>query len=233
MEDNLTFAPGAQGVPIEVHWELSGRYLAKPMGIEHVARRLSTVMVQGRVFPVFSPEDLLVYFCLHGTKHGWSQLDLIACLAELIMKESGLSWDLVFEVADEFQCRRMVYVGLLLAKRIYGIELPRDVRAAVDADRKASLLSERILGELQQSAEPNSGVGATAGDARFSLLRLQVRDSRWDAARYLLRMFFYPSKSEWKAFRLPSWVPAGYWIARPFRVLWAALVGTIAGKWRG
>ena len=93
VEDNLTFMSG-RGVPIEVHWELSGRYLAKPIGLEYMSRRLSSVVMQGRVFPVFSPEDHLVYLCLHGTKHCWAELDLVACLAELLLKETEISWEL-------------------------------------------------------------------------------------------------------------------------------------------
>ena len=70
VEDNLTFMSG-RGVPIEVHWELSGRYLAKPIGLEYMSRRLSSVAMQGRAFPVFSPEDHLVYL--------WVKLGLRRC----------------------------------------------------------------------------------------------------------------------------------------------------------
>jgi hypothetical protein len=137
VEDNLTFMSG-RGVPIEVHWELSGRYLAKPIGLEYMSRRLSSVEMQGRVFSVFSPEDHLVYLCLHGTKHCWAELDLIACLAELLLKETEICWDLVFQVAEQFKCWRMVFKFVFKPKFsrsfiVKYIELDRRVKPGMTA----------------------------------------------------------------------------------------------------
>ena len=230
VEDNLTFVSG-RGVPVEIHWELSGRYLAKPIGLEEMSMRLSSVVMQGRTFSVFSPEDHLVYLCLHGTKHCWAQLELIACLAELLLKESEIDWDLVFRVAEEYKCRRMVYIGLLLAQKVYCVELPDVVQFLVTGDKKALYWCGKIFGSIQETGRETGPNDRTGQDERFSLFRLQVRDSRVDAVRYLLRMVFCPSKSEWKAFRLPSWLVFGYWIARPFRVLWSGIAGTFGGQW--
>ena len=134
-------------------------------------------------------------------------------------------------MAEEFKCRRMVYIGLLLAEKIYHVQLPEVVQSLVAEDKKAVCWCAKIFDAIQGAAgRPGCNAGMEQ-DFRFSLFRLQVRDSRRDAARYFLRMIFCPSKSEWKAFRLPSWLVFGYWIARPFRVLWAGVAGTIAGKW--
>jgi hypothetical protein len=231
VEDNLTFVSG-RGVPIEIHWELSGRYLAKPIGLEYVSRRLSSIAMQARIFPIFSPEHHLIYLCLHGTKHCWEQLDLVACLADLLLKETKIDWDLVFQAAEDLQCRRMVCIGLLLVGNLYGIHLPDAVQAAVNEDKKAVFWSEKIVESIEDAAGSQGRAGGAGQDPRFSLFRLQVRDSRLDAARYLLRMVFCPSKSEWKAIRLPSSLTFGYWVVRPFRILWSGVAGTIAGKWR-
>ena len=231
-EDNLAFLPNDQGVPVEIHWELSGRYLATPWGLDHVSRRLSTVEVQGKEFPLFSSENLLIYFCLHGTKHEWKQLDLISCLAELIMKEKKISWPMVFEMADDLKCRRMVYIGLLLALKTYMIDVPETILAELKADKKALLLSERVYDNLHNLAKQKERASPPGHDSRFSLFRFQARDSLIDATLYLLRIIFYPSKAEWMLFKLPSGLTFGYWIARPFRILWATTTGTIKGKWR-
>ncbi len=175
--------------------------------------------MQGRTFSVFSPEDQLVYLCLLGTKHCWAQLALITCLAELLLNETEIYWDLVSQLAEEYKCRRMVYIGLLPAQKIYRVHLPVDVNAVVAEDKKALSWCGNILGLIQETGG-RTGLGDRGGlDERFSLFRLQVGDSHVDAARCLLRMVFCPSKSEWKAFRLPSGLVFGYWLARPFRVL--------------
>ncbi len=155
----------------------------------------------GRTFPVFSPEDQLIYLCLHGTKHCWAHLDLITCLAELLLKETEIDWDLVFQRAKEYKCRRMVYIGLLLAKKIYRVHLPVDVNAVVSEDKKALYWCGKILGLIQKTGKRTGRNDRDGQDERFSL------------------------------FRLPSGIVFGYWIARPFRVLWSVLAGTFAGKW--
>jgi hypothetical protein len=153
VEDNLTFMSG-QGVPIEIHWELSGRYLAKPIGLEYMLSwRFSSVVMQDRVFKVFSSEHHLLYLCLHGTKHCWAKLDLIACLAELLLKETEIAWDLVFQVAEEYKCRRMVYIGLLLAQKVYCIELPDVVQTLGDEDKKALCWCAKIFDEIKAGAQ--------------------------------------------------------------------------------
>lgn len=230
VEDNLSFLP-KQGVPIEVHWELSGRYLAKPMGLGLVSQRLSTITV-GQDFPLFSVEDQLVYLCLHGSKHCWEQLDLVACLAELLGKKTEVDWTLVFKIADEYVCRRMIHVGLFVAREIYNAPLPDAVWAQIKNDRRAQLLGRKLAALLEELCGFPLLGNVGGRDPRFSLFRLQVRDSPFDAARYVVRMFFIPSKSEWKAFRLPDWFVAGYWLARPFRIFGSTVVGALAGKWR-
>lgn len=110
--------------------------------------------------------------------------------------------------------------------------MPNAVQAAVNEDKKALFWSDKILDSIQEAVGNQGRAGVGAQDPRFSLFRLQVRDSRLDAARYLLRMVFSPSKSEWKAMRLPPSFTFVYWVGRPFRIMCSGFAGTIAGKWR-
>ena len=231
-EDDLPFLPVEKGVRIEIHWELTGRYLAKPLGIEYISRRISSTLIEGQNFPIFSPEDLFVYFCLHGTKHGWEQLDLVSCLSELIYRENKLSWQRVIQTANTFKCRRIVHLGILLVRKIYRSEVPLNVLDVAKKDKKASLLCGKIFTILNESAKAREPNGKAGVDVRFSLLRLQARDSLPDKIRYALRLFFYPSKAEWISVKLPSWLNCAYWIVRPFRIVSMVVGGTISRKWK-
>jgi hypothetical protein len=231
LEDNLSyFAP--KGVCVEIHWELSGRYLKKPMGFDFVQRSLTTTRVLGRDIDTISAENLLIYFCLHGTKHCWEQLDLVSCVAELIWKTENIDWEYVFRTTEEYSCRRMIFVGLLLAERLYGSVISDTISEILRSDAKAVFLSEKIYKSVYGGKDDNAFRKDGGADSRFSFLRMRIRDSRVDVLRYGLRLLFIPSKAEWRAVRFPASLMWMYFVIRPFRVIGAGFSELLGVKKR-
>lgn len=226
IEDNLSFA-NARGVILEIHWELSGRYLIKPMGIDLVGQHLSSTKIHGRELSVFSDENLLIYFCLHGTKHCWEQLDLIACVSELLLKAERIDWQYVLEIVSEYRCRRILFVGILLAIKSYHVSIPEQIYRLISSDKKSVLLSKKLYEKMCVSDNLKSQQRDAETDPRYSSLRMSIRDSNIDILRYALRLFFVPSKSEWQAVNFPPLLVGMYFLIRPFRVLGAAIQGCI------
>ncbi len=218
VEDNLSFR-SPRGLLFEIHWELSGRYLRKPMDMDFVCRDLGSVKLANREVPIFSDENQFIYFCLHGTKHCWEQLDLVSCVAELLGKAKNIDWRYVFGTATEYRCKRMLFVGILLAEKLFSTAVPYGVRRGIILDESSVALSEEIYNKVYAASAENSKVT----DPRFSLLRMNIRDSRIDLVLYILRLVFIPSKAEWQAVLFPSVIRWMYYIIRPFRVAGAVL----------
>lgn len=228
-EDNLSFSH-VDGVPLEVHWELSGRLLARPFDAALVSTRLQEMEFQNHLIPILSAEDLLVYFCLHGVKHDWSHLDQIACIADLLEKEPHLNWSVVFDIASRLGCRRMVLFGLFLAQRMYHVGLPLTVHEQMLHDTIIQSQGQVTLAFITRRIEGFEKSTSSVQRARFSVLRWRIRDSILDALRYLFRVLFWPTKAEWRVYPVPDHLVFCYWIVRPFRVLGAAVLGTFRDK---
>lgn len=223
LEDNLSFID-PQGMCFEIHWELSGRYLKKPMNLDFACKNLTTIRMLGREVNNLSAENLLIYSCLHGTKHCWEQLDLVSCVAELLWKTESIDWEYIFRTIEEYGCRRMVFVGLLLTERLYGSVISDEISEILLSDAKAVSLSEKIYKSVYAFHDENTQRKDEGSDPRFSFLRMSIRDSHVDVVRYCLRLLFIPSQAEWRAVRFPSSLVWMYFVIRPFRVIGAGFL---------
>lgn len=230
IEDDLAFV-NDRGVCVEVHWELSGKYLHKPMGLELVVEDVTPVNILGRKIPVFSDEHLLIYCCLHGVRHGWSKLDLVSCVAQILFKRNNLNWQYVLKLVEEYSCRRMLFVGLLLAEKLYGVAMPHNIYEEVVGDAKAVSLSHGLYKSNFCMCGAHERQKHLIAGQRFSLLRLNVRDSMVDKVRYVGRLLFVPSKAEWRAVALPDVFACLYYLIRPFRVVAAVIWGGGRAMW--
>lgn len=84
---------------IELHWELTCRLFRQHVEFADLEPRLRQAPLAGRIINNLGAEDLLVFLCIHGTRHYWNQLDQVCCVAELIRAETDLDWMLALELA--------------------------------------------------------------------------------------------------------------------------------------
>ena len=80
------------------------------------------------------PENLLIVLCVHGSKHAWEQLKWICDIAELVRTHPDLQWEHMLASASDLRCRRMVLLGLSLARQWYEVDLPAPVLCMIASD---------------------------------------------------------------------------------------------------
>jgi Uncharacterised nucleotidyltransferase len=128
---DYAFLRATDQVCVELQWAFSRLAL----GYEGVKDRLVQISLAGTVVPSISAEQLLIILCVHGSKHCWSRLQWICDVAELVRTHPSLDWPRLFEEAGRLGARRMLALGLLLARMLLDAELP------VEALRCASICS--------------------------------------------------------------------------------------------
>ncbi|HBI15584.1 MAG TPA: hypothetical protein DDY20_08745 [Desulfobulbaceae bacterium] len=202
--------------PVELHWELSGRYFSRDMVMEEVQARLRKTRFMGRDVLDLSPEDLLVYLCIHGNRHLWMQLDLISCIAGLLRKETGLDWDLVFRGADYYGARRMVLLGCYLAGKLLGVELNSSAVAEKMADWPALRgIGDKVIHDLFAGPEERLQKPTYWDEVRY---HRQTMDNFTDWLRFSMRIVLQPTHSDWQWLRLPVSMAWLYYVLRPLRL---------------
>ena len=209
-----TFVHDEKRVKVEVHWRITSKYFSFPLESEGLWERLRPGSLGGKEVMAFSPEDLLLILCAHGTVHLWQLLELICGVAELVGANKGLDWDQVTLEARELGGERMLFLGLFLADDLLGAPLPDEVLRRVRADTSVKALAAQVRQRLFREVNvPPLGV------LESSLFHLRARERLRDRVLYCVRLAMSPTEYDWTALPLPPSLSFLYYIVRPVRLL--------------
>lgn len=114
----LNFTNGS--VSIELHYSLFSPKWRCDFDVESVFRESRIVSCLDRTIRVLSAEHLFVYLCAHGVRHVWSSPRWICDIAQLASRYDSGSATKVAAFAERTNTRRILAVGLRLARDVIG-----------------------------------------------------------------------------------------------------------------
>lgn len=134
-EYNLAFKRESDDVTIELHWRIAPHYLALDIPFHDLQNRSRITSFLNRPTRVLSDEDNLLALCLHGGKHGWSQLMWICDVAQLLHhKSQEINWNALLEVAHTAHADGFLRIGLALARNLFAASLPPLIETNIARD---------------------------------------------------------------------------------------------------
>jgi Uncharacterised nucleotidyltransferase len=214
--------PG-RNVVVELHWALTERYLSIRLPVERFWESAQPAIVAGRAVRTFGPEDLLLYLCVHGSKHQWGRLEWICCIAELMVAQPDLNWSEVQARSREFGVQRLLHLALILASELLQVEAPPVIRPAMEKDRTAWRLARQIERVLFQ---PKDKVTRDADRGSWYFYLLCSRECWADRVRIILfSSIRQPHPSSGELVALPAQLSFLYYVFRPLRLLSASVAG--------
>jgi hypothetical protein len=178
---------------VELHTERTMRYFPHGLPIEEFFTRRQYVRVDGHQIPALAIEDELLLICIHGAKHLWERLSMVADVAALITRQSSLDWERAFGTARAVGAQRMLHTGLLLAGNLLSAALPQNVQVRLQSDRSAAQLALKIATWLPSAGQAAPGLFSRA------IYRMHMRGSIVSGFGYLLRLTFSPTQEDWQA----------------------------------
>jgi len=194
---------------VELHWGIAERSFGVRFDADAVWSRRRSMTLQGRVVLTPSDEDLLLMLCVHGARHGWDKLEGLSSLAELARRDD-LDWAYVWRSAHDTRCRRMVAFALWLAHGLLDAPLPPEAGSPGES-RAFHAMAGRIVrdfyADVVQSQTP----------ARQVALKMRLKDTYADCARYGVGLAFTAKPDDWAAVRLRGPLSFGYPLVRAFR----------------
>jgi hypothetical protein len=176
---------------VELHTERTMRYFPRGLPIEEFFQRRQNISVDGHQIPALAIEDELLLICIHGAKHLWERLSMVADVAAFVARQTTLNWERSFATARAVGAERMLDTGLLLASNLLGATLPQNVRARLQSDRSATRVVSKIATWLPSGGQAPPGLLARA------LYRLRMRGNMVSGLGYLLRLTFSPTQEDW------------------------------------
>ncbi len=213
------FAPGQYGfhladqrILVEFHTERTLRYLPRGLDFRDVQSRLMTLDAFGRTLRTFSVEDTILLLSVHGAKHFWRRLFWILDIAKLVTRRE-VNWELLREIAERAECRRIVLLGLYLAQDLLGAALPEALGEEARRDRNVTKLADRVYQQYQRVFDPGAGLLPRA------VFRMRSRDGFWKGARHVARLAISPTEFDRDAVQLPRALTPLYMLVRPWGLL--------------
>ena len=138
-EHNHTLIHPSKRVAVELHWRIAPRSTSV-IEPKHFWERLEPDMLGGTKIANLSLEEWLPILCVHGSRHRWERLTWLCDIAEIMRLCPNLDWDAVIARSQVLVCRRMLYLGVLLAHKLLDAPLPERVLQKMQADREVMLL---------------------------------------------------------------------------------------------
>jgi len=181
---------------VDLQWVMAQRHFAFELDRPDCWRRMTSLIVQGRAIPTLAPEEMLIILCVHGSKHAWEQLKWVCDVAELLRHEPTMDWEQVFARASAWGCRRMLSMGLELARRLLDASLPAAVQQVLDSDPDVPALALRMPSSLL--TRPQDGITEKDAVALYFVLK----DSWWERWRFGLGLC---CEKEALVTHAPSW----------------------------
>lgn len=139
------------GINIELHWGVTADRHPIRIPADLLWKDLRACSVAGQSVPTPGYEDLLVILCVHGTRHRWERLGWLCDVAEIVRRQPDLDWNRAIENAVELGARRVLFLGVVLARELLGAEPPAQVVRLMREDSMLGPLSDQVKGWLSRT----------------------------------------------------------------------------------
>lgn len=212
---------------LDLHWEMSGNYSFEPLVLGRMKQDLFRMTMAGKTVPQPRVETLLVYLCLHGTRDCWKDMESVSSISGLISGHDNWDWTRVNRMADRLRCKRMVLLGLVLARDLFDTELPQTVLKAVADNPVVLNLASEVCKYLFETSEPEM---VENRKSKFSSFHFRARDRWSEKLRYTRHLLLSATAQEWNRFPLPAGLSFLHTLLRPLRLSMTFFSRALAGN---
>jgi hypothetical protein len=199
-------------VAVDLHWTVMPSDFAVPLDPKGLWERLEPIDLVGTAVLSLPLEDVLLFLCIHGFKHGWERLGWICDVAELFRVHQRMDWGRVLAQAEASGSLRILWLGLLLASDLLGAALPGGIAQRLQTEPPVPRLGAQVCVRLFREADSSPKVFETL---RF---HLRGRERLRDKLHYSVYRPTTLTAGDWALLRLPDALFPLYYVLRPLRL---------------
>lgn len=198
----------------ELHWRL----FEKKFNIlipESSKSGFQSVSINNFSIKTFPTDLLLVYLCLHGSKHSWERIAWI-CDIDRLLRSSRIDWGKALDIAEGSHSNRSFYLGLNLCSSFLQTPLPDSV---IKKMGKYDVTELKAL-TLTNLSEKGSTRNELQNNRKSFFYQSKLYDSKIDKIYFCLNTFFGISTTDCQTLLLPEKLRFLYIFLRPFLLLY-------------
>lgn len=193
------------GTVIEIHNKLfSSNFPLNIKDSDFINNKISMKINNKNVFS-FSKEYLLVYLCLHGSKHLFSRISWILDIHKFI-ENHDIDWIGVNDLIEKYNIKTFVNTSLFLSLRLFNTKLPDHMKTSYKLKNK-KLVQSILFNKKNMEFED-----------RFSFIHLFMFDTFTQKIQYILYIF-KPTFLDYQSLNKETRFNFLYYLYRPYNIL--------------
>ncbi|WP_028585102.1 nucleotidyltransferase domain-containing protein [Desulfogranum mediterraneum] len=201
-------------VVVELHHEIGG-FLREKWTLETLQPFFCASELLHHKLLDLQPEMMLIYLCVHGSRHHWYQLDFVCVVAETVRNRPGLDFQKALMLAEQFGCRKMLLLGLCLSQHLLNLSLPKDICRLLDQEEGLLQFVKQVETRLLETKHSQTG---PLGYGKAVIFYFKVFDHAIDAGYCIADKLFSPDGYDLAWLPLPQRMWFLYKILRPLRL---------------
>jgi len=204
------FFNSENGINLEIQWQFQGVSfsISDDLGFTD-PENIKIIEINNKRISSISPENMLLVLCIHASGHYWDRLSWICDVSELIQSKN-INWEYTIKKADELGIKRLLYVNLLLAADLLGLNLPNDITKHSES---------KTIQNLAFKVKKRIFIPNFDNFFRSASLRLKIREKRSHQIQDGLKIMFIPTNEEWDKSVQKSFLPPFSYFYRFIQVL--------------
>jgi hypothetical protein len=202
---------------IDLHWAFSGSHVPFPLAAADAWESAIPLTVGNRTVPVLSTPNLALLLAGHGTKEGWTMLKWVSDFARLVDRHPDLDWEELYRRARDRRCGEAVLLACSVAQTLLEVPIPEALGDFVAGSDRVRRRTAAVAASLRDPAYAPRGID------HFTDLLLCDRWIDRTAAR--LKLTFTPTAGDHAALQLPPALWGAYYVTRPCRLAFRAVLG--------
>lgn len=143
---------------VELHWTLLSRHLRFNLSVDDLWAQSRLTDCVSSEMRTLAPEHLFLYLCAHGAKHEWTLFRWICDIAQLAERLTTSQANRVTELAGEANAKRLLALGLRLAREMFGEEVSPFPSGAFGPERETAALVALVRTRLTQHSPDSRGL---------------------------------------------------------------------------
>ena len=200
----ITLFNKKNNVTIEIHWKLLSINYAINIDRIDFFSEINSIYINNYEIKIFNSEFLLVYLCIHGSKHLYERFAWINDINLLISKEK-INWEKVFDYAKLLEIEKLICISLNISFLIFDTAIPQNIKD----DAKCKKVALDII-QLEDKDEKLT--------LKSFLILLRQRNGFLKKLELMVKLFFYPKETDLIFFNLPKSLELLYIEIRPVRL---------------
>jgi hypothetical protein len=212
---DMPFSNG--NIHVEMHWRLfEEKFIQSKIG-EQFNFSHDQFDMRGQNINVLNVDSLILYLCIHGSKHFWERLEWLTDIDRLIRKYDVVDWKKIVSDARLMGIETMLHLGLALTHQLFETKLPDYIIQKIKVNRNVLLLQEKINSSFV-SNEPIIDENDMIS-FRYIYISSKLHDNYITALKTYCKILFQIKYIDIYEINLPSILSPLYYVVRPFRLL--------------